>query len=961
MGKAQVYKEQLIIPTYELLEDDVNPIFDKHLNPYPYTMQNKRANEKEEKAYDAVVLENEYLKIIVLPSLGGRVYSAVDKRNGQEFLYTNRVIKPRMIGTRGAWFSGGMEFNFPISHSPTTMDRVNYLYHEHPDGSASVVLGNIEQISFMNWKVELKLYPGKAYMEQSVDLTNPTPFENRFYFWTNTAVQYNENLQLIYPFDWGINHLDQKYLRWPFYKEMDFRNASDIPFSYEMFGKLMNHNYFGIYNHAKDFGLVHYANRKKLKGAKFFSWGNDNNGRAWNQSLTDDDSQYIEIQSGPFESQMVYKFLKPHQRVTWNEYWYPISKMNGFKYADKEVAVNYEVKEKEIVFDLAANETLIDSELILGIREKQYQSKVNLTPERNETIRFELNQPMRDDAFTLNLYCGSRHLISLGGRDEFSGEYPDHSIYEDSRSVMGERDENNVFKMAEFKESLGLTGEAVSLYEQNLKQFPYCTLTTNRLGQLYLKSMQYEKAEGCFIRTLRYDNRNSKARFHLAMTEKIKGNLQRARRLWMDIAADAEYYKPSLIELTKVNIALGYYKDAQSLLEGCENFSGYLYGLGSIAYRKGGLAESARTLFADVQQTSEFLHTEKYLLERSGSAKKEWLTFTQSDEKVLLPIALDYIDLRLYEDAEEIVRSIRNPGMKTKWTLVEIGRRLGSLDTTLFQSALSDSLDYVFVNETRIVQTLIDFKEQDDTGIIDYLLGTFYFSVSRKQDAMECYLSAYEKGLRYTVLLHNLGYIYVVHEHDPQMGERFFAEDVAVNQGRNEDTLVYLDKIYAEQGEQEKRKSIIPYMENAKSKSLVLLSLVDSYKQFGEEEKALAILENEEFENWEGKELSGTCFRDFMIHMALKQLEKDDLQGAKQWIDRADQYPANLNYGDSLRTPLSELNYHRGIIYRRIGDIEAASQYFKAGYFEMTKDDIFRTKRSEKFSLLCLKELNKSF
>src|SRR5690606_15889090 len=125
--------------------------------------------------------------------------------------------------------AGGIEFNFPISHAPTTMDRVNYEISEGGDGSASVIFGNIEQMSGMNWKVELKLYPGKAYIEQNVRLYNPTPYENRYYFWTNTAVEYNPSVKLIYPFDWGIN-FDSNYIKWPYYKNMDVRNPSEVPY-----------------------------------------------------------------------------------------------------------------------------------------------------------------------------------------------------------------------------------------------------------------------------------------------------------------------------------------------------------------------------------------------------------------------------------------------------------------------------------------------------------------------------------------------------------------------------------------------------------------------------------------------------------------------------------------------------------------------------------------------------------
>lgn len=146
MSDVEVYATRLKIPTYKILRDDLNPMFDSKLNIYPYTLQNFRSKTRDYTDYEAVIIENEYLRLIILPELGGRLYSALDKRNNKEIFYRNKVIKPRMIGTRGAWFSGGVEFNFPVSHSPNTIDRVNFHLKNYENGSASIVFGNIEQI-----------------------------------------------------------------------------------------------------------------------------------------------------------------------------------------------------------------------------------------------------------------------------------------------------------------------------------------------------------------------------------------------------------------------------------------------------------------------------------------------------------------------------------------------------------------------------------------------------------------------------------------------------------------------------------------------------------------------------------------------------------------------------------------------------------------------------------------------
>jgi hypothetical protein len=958
--KAQVRKKQIIIPTYELFEDDLNPMFDKNLNPYPYTIQNHRSKDKADKVYEAVELENEYLKLILLPTLGGRLYSGLDKRNGQEFLYKNNVIKPRMIGTRGAWFSGGMEFNFPISHSPTTMDHVNFDYFEHEDGSASVIFGSIEQMSYMNWKVELRLYMDKAYIEQKVHLSNPTSVENRYYFWTNTAVEYNASVKLVYPFDWCMNHLDPKYLKWPMYKETDCRNAGEIPFSYETFGKLMKHNFFGFYDIDKNYGLVHYANRKKVKGAKFFSWGNDGNAKAWNRSLTDDDSQYIELQSGPFESQGVYKFLKPHSQLSWNEYWYPISDMKGFKFAEKELAVNYEMKEDEVRFHFAATEKLMGCRIVFTVIGREQESIVDLTPESVASLSFQLESAFREAKFKLDVYCRGMKIMTIGEQEEFSTEYPDHVRFEDSRTVWDETDRQNKLKIAQLDESFGFIERAAALYKQVLAENPNCTLTLNRLGNLYLKQTQLDVAEACFIRSLQFNPRDGKARFYLAAVECRKGNLKRARSLFMDIAADSEYYYPSIVELTKMNIRMGYYREAESLFG--EYGAASMTWLAAIAHRKQGQLEMAQMLLSNESTFNEYEVAEYYLLTKSEEAKRKLLEYTAGNENVLLLLALSYLDLKQNEDTETLLSLIENPTMKTLWVQFEINHLLGRSGLLEMKTiTLHASLDRVFVNEPGLVNILLKHSDKDDSGVIDYLLGTYYYGVYRKEDALRSFLSAYEQGLRYTVLLHSIGFIYYVQLGETMDAERYFTEDIQINCGQNANSLIYLDRIYAASGEIAKREQLITLMQNFTNKSLVLLSLVDALRSLGRNQEAMAILMNEEFENWEGKELSGPCYRQMIIDLIEKAFESGTIEEIEALIERITDYPITLNYGDSLRTPLSDVNYYKGLLAGKMGNQPLAYKHFKLGYAELTNSELFLTEKSREFSMKCLENIQSSF
>ncbi|MDI4647033.1 DUF5107 domain-containing protein [Cohnella hashimotonis] len=960
MSAVRVYRSELAIPTYGLLEEDINPILDKRLDPYPYPMQNAMKREKEEVLYEAVHLENDYLHLIVLPELGGRLYSMLDKRSGEEALYRNPVIRPRMIGTRGAWFAGGMEFNFPISHSPTTMSRVDCQTRGNEDGSASVLIGGIEQMSFMHWQVELRLHPGQARLEQRVTLRNPTAMEHKYYFWTNTAVAYDDSVRLAYPFDWCVN-LDDRYAKWPYYKEIDCRLPQQIPYAYETFGKGMTGDSFGAYNANKDAGLVHVADRRKLKGAKFFVWGNDDKAKAWNRALTESEDQYIEVQSGPYESQNVYKFLKPHSELQWTEYWYPIFGTGGFHQASEVVAIRWSPGQAEAVLVLSATEALPGCRLVLGRRDAARELAVDLSAEYPTTVTVPGDWSAPAGGLRLLLTCGQRLLLDIDGDPACDEEYPDHDLYEDARVTVLQDESASVLKRAQWSESLGLTADAIALYGERLAIRPDCQESLLRLGLLNLKSFRYERAADCFEQLLRDNNRNGWARYYLAVTERERGNTRRAQRLFADIGADAESFDAALTELAGMDIAAGRFADAMAAcaLLPEDNAEGRL--LAAIA-RRLALADTGaapagerRTSLPDNAQGL----AERYLAVGSDAARESLFELTRGEEASLIPIALIYAELGLAADAASLLKLVRRPGMKTR--LAEgLLRLTGAGDTALLLEALrTDSLDRVFLNERPLLKALERVRPLDTVGIADYLLGIACYAAGDRERGAELLLSAYRKGLRLTALLYSIGYARLAALGDLPGAAAVLEEDVAVNGGRNEGTLCLLDDIYRQRGDLAARLALLPMMEQAGNRTLVVVRMVDLLREAGQEERALELLRAEPFENWEGEEISGPCYRDTVLSLVRKALANGDIAAAADWADRIDRYPDNLVYGEPIYLSRSEVNCVRGQVSAALGRGEEAASYWLDGYRELSREEIPKTERSRHYSLQCLAELRR--
>lgn len=178
-SSTKVWEESVLLPTYKAADPEKSPLFIENRayqgssgRVYPLPVTEKISDDKEDISYRALFLENEYLKVMILPELGGRIQRAYDKTNGYDFVYYNHVIKPALVGLTGPWISGGIEFNWPQHHRPSTYSPVDCTYKEHEDGSATVYVSEIDKMYGTKGMAAFTLYPDKAYIEIKGQLFN---------------------------------------------------------------------------------------------------------------------------------------------------------------------------------------------------------------------------------------------------------------------------------------------------------------------------------------------------------------------------------------------------------------------------------------------------------------------------------------------------------------------------------------------------------------------------------------------------------------------------------------------------------------------------------------------------------------------------------------------------------------------------------------------------------------------
>lgn len=351
-AEVRTWEGSLTLPTYPW-EDDVNPKFwaleaGARLSTtvhgaivYPYVMQDHLSRRKVDRTYRAVFLENEYLKVTCLPDLGGRLHSVLDKTQNKEMFHTNRVIKPGMIAMRGAWISGGVEWNSgPHGHTVTILSPVNVLSGKNADGSAWLEISNTEQIFRTRWTVRVTLHPGRKYLDEQIRLENPTDGMHPYYFWNCTAFPNRPGTRFIYPMSLGTDHNAREFFRWPVHEGRDLTWLKNYEIYTSVFAVDCTHDFFGAYDVDADRGIVQVANHLELGGKKAWTWGQWDFGQVAQKNLTDDDGPYIEVQSGPLPTQSDYGMLGPREFVAWREWWYPVHGLgDGFEYATRDLAV----------------------------------------------------------------------------------------------------------------------------------------------------------------------------------------------------------------------------------------------------------------------------------------------------------------------------------------------------------------------------------------------------------------------------------------------------------------------------------------------------------------------------------------------------------------------------------------------------------------------------------------------
>lgn len=401
----KIRQKKIVIPTYPVGKPEPLPLFFEKrpyqgasgkVYPIPYVPT--LSDEKEDVAYEGYVLENEYIRVELLPELGGKIHSALDKTNGYDFIYHNRVIKPAMVGLAGPWVSGGIEFNWPQHHRPTTFMPVQSAIAQS-NGRKAVYMGEVDYFHRMKGMLALSVEDGCSCIRADVTVYNGTPLAHPFMWWANMAVQVDPNYRIVFPPDveYVNDHDRRAVLSWPMAKGVyqtarpyDYGDGTDIhifsavkvPSSFMVSKGQSDGDFVCGYDMDGGRGVVTVADHHIAPGKKLWTWGSGKFGEKWCSNLTDDGSQYVELMTGCYtDNQPDFTWIAPYETKKFTQYWYPVREIGEVKCATPEGACNLETREGSIFVGFYATRERKNCRIVLTESGKVlYETYADVSP-----------------------------------------------------------------------------------------------------------------------------------------------------------------------------------------------------------------------------------------------------------------------------------------------------------------------------------------------------------------------------------------------------------------------------------------------------------------------------------------------------------------------------------------------------------------------------------------------------
>lgn len=964
---VKAWKETVAIPTYEVGNPEKNPIFlEKRVYQgssgvvYPYPVIESIANEKNDREWNAVYIENEYIKVMILPELGGRIQMAYDKIKQRHFVYYNHVIKPALVGLAGPWISGGIEFNWPQHHRPSTYMPVDCTIEEHPDGSVTVWVNETERMFHQRGQAAFTLRPGCAYLEIKGRLYNGTPVPQTFLWWANPAVAVNDCYRSVFPpdinavFDHGKRAVSSFPIATGTYYKMDYSAGVDIanyknifvPTSY--MGVNSKYDFEGGYEFDTEAGMLHVASHHVSPGKKQWTWGNGDFGRAWDRNLTDDDGPYIELMAGVYaENQPDFSWLMPYEQKEFTQYFLPYRELGVVKNASKDLLLNIEDNGGKASLKIFATSKQ-NVEVVVADRygDILYAETVEITPEQVYVRDIDVcGCPI--DAIKVSVKKGERTVLSWEAEPDEIRPIPDAA-----EAAMRPQDIKTV-------EQLYLTGlhleqyrhatfNPLDYYEEGLRRDPDDVRCNNAMGLWYIRKCRFDIAEKYLVKavkTLKRRNPNpydGEPIYNLALALKYQGKTDEAydcfyKATWNGAWQDAAYFACAMISASQHRDEDALHEADRSLLRNWHNPKARA--LKAFLLARMGRPGEALALCDESLSFDKFNYGclwAKYMITGDETVANEVALLMHGNPHNYDEEALALCDMGFHDAAHRLWEHAIERGAVTAMTYYYMGWNMtlaGNNDAAAeyFSRGAAASPDYVFPNRTEAVLALnAAIAANPDDANAHHFLGNLYYDKRQYDIAMGHWETAARLRPLFPTTWRNLALGYFNKRGDAakavELMERAFELDSTDSR-----VLMELDQLYKRlQRPHAQRLALLrKYPGLVEERDDLVLEEITLLNLTGSHDEAKQRLDSHIFHPWEGGEGKVPMqYQTARVELAKQAMGQGDYATAATLLKECLEYPHNLGEGKLYGAQENDFYYLLGICAEASGDSDNAKEYF---------------------------------
>lgn len=959
--QVEVWQEKVTIPTYGVGVPDKNPMFlEKRVyqgssgKVYPLPVIDKIYDEKKDQEYNAVFLENDYLKVMIMPELGGRIQRAYDKTNGYDFIYYNEVIKPALVGLTGPWISGGIEFNWPQHHRPSTFSPVDYTLCENPDGSKTVRINETDKINGTKGMASITLYPDKAYIEIKGQLYNPTDMPQTFLWWANPAVSVNDNTQSIFPPDVHavMDHGKRDVSKFPiatgvYYKHdygagVDISRYKNIPVPTSYMAYHSDFNFVGGYDYGVQAGILHIADHHISPGKKQWTWGCGEFGKAWDRNLTDKNGPYIELMTGVFtDNQPDFTWLKPFEEKCFTQYFMPYKKVGSVKNASTEVVLNLETDEKTAHICVYATSVYNNAKITLQAGDKTlYETVQKISP--NEILSAEVPvQGIKKEDMTLSVYDETgRLMLSYTPAPEKIEKIPE--------PAQPAKDPKEIAT----NEELYLTGLHIEQYRhatylpdpyylEGLRRDPGDSRINNAYGLLLFRRGLFRESEAYFrkaVERITWKNPNpydSEPYYNLGLSLLYQKRYDEAfdafyKATWTSAQQEMSFYHLAAIAARK-----GEWQEAldfveRSLVKNLHNIKARA--LKAVILLKLGKTEEAQKWLEENLRVDLFDYTSRLELDSlTGSGHEQTLTLMRNEPATFLATASEYASYGCLEKAINVLRlcTAKHPMLAYYEAYYLALKGCNKESKSALAEAAKRSPLYCFPNrleDIAVLEYAIEAAPSDAKA--PYYLGNLWYDRRQFKKARELWEKSAQIDDKFPTVWRNLSLAYYNKEHDPDKAQKALETAFALDK-TDARVFLELDQLYKKRGVSpaeriknfEANKDVFEQRDDLCVEYITLLNLL------GRHEEAYHRIQIRKYHPWEGGEGKITKqYTTTLLEMARNALTEGDAAKAKDLLTKALVFPENLGEGKLEGQKDNDIYYYLGCACEALGDLEGAKQ-----------------------------------